>query len=132
MYCEDVDLNWRAQLAGDSCVFAPGAVVYHHLSATGGGDIASFYTGRNTLWVLVKNYPGTLLRRYWKAVVGAQLRIAWDALKAWRGAAARARLHGQLSGLIGLPRWLRKRRLVQSRCRVSPEAIELLLQQTSQ
>ena len=58
MYCEDVDLNWRAQLTGYRCVFAPRAVVYHHLSATGGGEIASFYTGRNTLWVLVKNYPG--------------------------------------------------------------------------
>ncbi len=26
MYCEDVDLNWRAQLAGYRCVFAPQAV----------------------------------------------------------------------------------------------------------
>ena len=26
MYCEDVDLNWRAQLAGYKCVFAPQAV----------------------------------------------------------------------------------------------------------
>ena len=36
-YCEDVDLNWRARLAGYGCVYAPLAVVYHHLSATGGG-----------------------------------------------------------------------------------------------
>jgi len=128
MYCEDVDLNWRAQLAGYSCVFAPGAAVYHHLSATGGGEVASFYTGRNTLWVLVKNYPGELLRRHWRAVVLAQFRITWDALKAWRGEAARARLRGQLAGLLGLPRWLRKRRGVQAGRRVSPEAIEYLLQ----
>jgi GT2 family glycosyltransferase len=127
MYCEDVDLNWRAQLAGYRCVFAPQAVVYHHLSATGGGETASFYTGRNTVWVLVKDYPGELLRRHWRAVVGAQLGIAWAALKAWRGRAARARLRGQLAALLGLPGWLRKRRQVQAGRRVSPEAIERLL-----
>jgi GT2 family glycosyltransferase len=127
MYCEDVDLNWRAQLAGYRCVFAPQAMVYHHLSATGGGEIASFYTGRNTVWVLVKNYPGELLRRHWRAVAGAQLDIAWAALKAWRGQAARARLRGQIAALFGLPGWLRKRREVQARRRVSPEAIERLL-----
>jgi GT2 family glycosyltransferase len=43
MYLEDVDLNWRAQLAGYRAVFAPKAVVYHHLSATGGGVIASHH-----------------------------------------------------------------------------------------
>lgn len=127
MYCEDVDLNWRAQLTGYRCVFAPRAVVYHHLSATGGGEIASFYTGRNTLWVLVKNYPGELLRRHWLTVVRAQLNIAQDAFKARHSVAARARLRGQLAGLLGLPRWLRKRRQVQARRKVSNQVIEQLL-----
>jgi GT2 family glycosyltransferase len=127
MYCEDVDLNWRAQLTGYRCVFAPRAVVYHHLSATGGGEIASFYTGRNTLWVLVKNYPGELLRRHWLTVVRAQLNIAQDAFKARHSVAARARLRGQLAGLLGLPRWLRKRRQVQARRKVSNQVIERLL-----
>ena len=57
MYCEDVDLNWRAQLAGWRCWYAPQAVVYHKLSATGGGPIASYYTGRNTLWVVARTIP---------------------------------------------------------------------------
>jgi GT2 family glycosyltransferase len=127
MYCEDVDINWRAQLAGYRCVFAPQAVVYHHLSATGAGEIASFYTGRNTLWVLVKNYPRELLRRHWRAIMRAQIRISHDALKAWRGEAARARLRGQLAGLLGLPRWLRKRHAIQARRKVSIEVIEELL-----
>ena len=126
MYCEDVDLNWRAQLAGYKCVFAPEAVVYHHLSATGGGEIASYYTGRNTLWVLAKSAPGVVWRRNFLRIAGAQLRIAADALRAWRGAAARARLRGQLAGLAGLPRWLAKRRRVQATRRV-PEAYLLSL-----
>lgn len=128
MYCEDVDLNWRAQLAGYRCVFAPEAVVYHHLSASGGGPIASFYTGRNTLLVLVKDLPGPLWRaNFWK-IARAQLGIAGDALRAWRGEAARARLRGQLAGLWLLPRWLGKRRAVQATRRVSVDYLASLLE----
>jgi len=127
MYCEDVDLNWRAQLAGWRCWYTPGAVVYHKLSATGGGPLASFYTGRNTLWVLVKNYPAALLRKYWPRVLRAQWRIAGDALRAWRGVAARARLRGQLAGLFGWPRMLKSRKRIQAARRVTDEYLESLL-----
>ena len=126
MYCEDVDLNWRAQLAGWRCWYTPGAVVYHKLSATGGGPIASYYTGRNTLWVIAKNYPGTLLRRHWQRVAAAQARVARDALGAWRGEAARARLRGQLAGLAGWRRLQRRRPTVR---RASDAYIESLLRQ---
>jgi GT2 family glycosyltransferase len=112
--CEDVDLAWRAQLAGWRCVYAPRAVVFHKLSATGGGTTASFYDGRNAIYLLIKDYPADLWQRYGGAVLRAQLRIAAQALRAWRGAAARARFRGQLAGLIsGLPRMLPKRWSVQ-------------------
>jgi GT2 family glycosyltransferase len=124
---EDVDLAWRAQLAGWKCVFAPKAVVYHKLAATGGGPTASFYDGRNMLWVIAKNYPGSLWKRHWREVLGAQLRITGEALRAWRGEAARARLRGQLAGLLGLPRLLRKRRAIQSSRRVSDEYLRQVL-----
>ncbi len=127
MYCEDVDLNWRAQLAGYKCVFAPNAVVYHHLSATGGGEIASYYTGRNTLFVLAKSLPGVVWRKHFFKIIAAQLKIAWQALRAWRGQAARARLRGQLAGLWQLPGWLRKRKQIQASKRVSDEYLESLL-----
>jgi GT2 family glycosyltransferase len=124
MYCEDVDLNWRAQLAGYRCIFVPQAVVYHKLSATGGGTIASYFTGRNTIWVLAKNYPEALWRRHWRKVVRAQWCIALAALRAWQGEAARARLRGQLAGLLGLPHWLKKRRLIRCLSRVPVDMIE--------
>jgi GT2 family glycosyltransferase len=127
MYLEDVDLNWRAQLAGYRAVFAPRAVVYHHLSATGGGKLASYYTGRNTIFILAKDLPGFIFRRYWRAIITAQLKIALEALRAWRGEAARARLRGQLAGLWGLPKWLAKRHLVNQKRRVSDSYIESLL-----
>ena len=126
-YCEDVDLGWRAQLAGYHCLYVPTAIIYHRLSATGGGKIASYYTGRNLVYVLAKNYPSSLLRKYWRRIVLAQLRITWEALKAWRGEAARARLRGQLSGLWILPRMLRKRRAIQESRVVSDEYLESIL-----
>ncbi len=129
MYCEDVDLNWRAQLAGYKCVFAPDAVVYHHLSATGGGEIASYYTGRNTLFVLAKSLPGVVWRKRFPKIIAAQLKIAWEALRAFRGQAARARLRGQLAALWQLPGWLRKRKQVQAGKRVSDEYLESLLEE---
>lgn len=127
MYCEDIDLNWRAQKAGWRCIYTPDAVVYHHLSATGGGPLSSYYVGRNTLWVLARHYPNELFGRYWRAIVKAQARIAWDAIRHWRGAAARARLRGMLAGLMTLPRILRERKRAPWPCRVSKAYIASIL-----
>ncbi|MGB9724533.1 MAG: glycosyltransferase family 2 protein, partial [Chloroflexia bacterium] len=123
MYLEDVDLAWRAQLRGYRCRFVPQAIVYHKVSATGGGALASYYVGRNTLLVLAKDMPGPLLRRHWGAIVRAQMRIATEALRHWRGAAARARLRGQLAGLLLLPAWWPARRRVQAGRTVSLEEL---------
>ncbi len=130
MYCEDVDLNWRAQLAGYRCVFAPDAVVYHKLSATGGGAIASYYTGRNTIFVLAKSVPSAVWRQHRAKIIKAQLRIAWDALRAWRGEAARARLRGQIAGVFGVWRWLKKRKHIQSTQKVPNNYLLSLLEKT--
>ncbi len=124
-YCEDVDLNWRARLAGYDCAYAPRAVVYHRLSATGGGPLASYYVGRNFIWVLAKNYPAELWRKYWRRILLAQWRISWEALASLRGAAARARLRGQAAGLFGLRGWLSRRGEVV--VRVSADDMERML-----
>jgi len=127
MYCEDVDLAWRAQLAGWRCIYAPDARIYHRLSATGGGVTASYYTGRNTLYVLAKDVPPTIRRKYARRIWAAQLRIARDALRAWRGEAARARLRGQLAGLRDWPRLARRHREVAQLRRVPDEYLESIL-----
>ncbi len=127
MYLEDVDLNWRAQIAGYRAVFAPQAVVYHHLSATGGGVLASYYTGRNTLLVLAKALPGSIFKQHWATIVKAQLKIAYQAMRAWRGEAARARLKGQIVGLLNLPKWLKKRPNLQQSNQVTDSYLESLL-----
>jgi GT2 family glycosyltransferase len=127
--CEDVDLAWRAQLAGWGAVYAPRAVVYHKLSASGGGVTASFHDGRNFLYLLAKDVPACVWRRYWPQIIAGQLRITAQALRAWHGAAARARLRGQIAGLLGLPRMLARRRVVQAGRVVSDEYLLGLLTQ---
>jgi GT2 family glycosyltransferase len=124
---EDMDLAWRAQLTGWRCLYTPEAIVYHHLSATGGGVTASYYDGRNLIFTLVKNYPAALWRKYGWLIVQAQWKLAWEALRAWRGAAARARLRGMGAGLGQMPRMWRKRRRIQQQRTVSIEALEAVL-----
>lgn len=109
MYCEDVDLNMRARLRGFRTLYVPRAVVYHWLSASGGGTLASYYCGRNFLLVWAKNMPFPLVRRYWLAVLRAQFGLVLHSLRHIREPAARARLGGQLAGLCALPLFLRKR-----------------------
>ncbi len=126
-YLEDVDLAWRGRLAGWRCRFAPEAVVYHHLGATGGGPIASYLVARNRVWLIARNYPSSLLWRHWRSVLGAQRRAAASALAAWRGAEARATLRGLAAGWLTWPRMLAARRTIQSRRRLTDAELERLL-----
>jgi GT2 family glycosyltransferase len=119
MYCEDVDLAFRAQLAGYRCVYAPRAVVYHRLSATGGGALASYYCGRNFIWLLARDLPAAAWRRHWPDILWTQLRLGLDALRHAREAAGRARLRGQIAGILSAPRLLAERRAFRARQRVS-------------
>ena len=127
MYMEDVDFSFRSRLLGWQTAFSPAARVYHKLGSTGGDELSSFYVGRNTIWTLAKNMPTSILLDHASQIAGAQLSIAFDALLNCRGSAARARLRGQIAGLLGLPRILRKRALVQSRKRLHDAEIDRLL-----
>ncbi len=126
--CEDVDLAWRANLAGWQVLYLPSAIVYHKLKASGSsGATSSYYDGRNFLYLIWKNYPSSLLRRYWPAILRAQMHISLDALRSWRGPAARARLRGQMAGVLGLLQMLPKRRIIQGQRTVDDEKLMALL-----
>ena len=62
---EDVDLSFRAQLAGYRCRYVPEALVYHRSCATIGRDspVSVYYGHRNLEWVYFKNMPDILLKR---------------------------------------------------------------------
>ena len=127
MYCEDVDLSWRAQLAGHRCRYVPTARVRHRRGATATSEIESFLVGRNRPLVAVMNVPGFVLRRRWWSMLQAQGEIAVDALRNFRGRAARATLNGQLAAVPQLSRALRKRRRRQRTRTVSEAYVWSLL-----
>jgi GT2 family glycosyltransferase len=127
MYLEDVDFGFRSRLAGWDAVLAPDAKVYHHLSATGGGTLASYFVGRNSIRVIAKNLPLGLFWRNLPSILAAQARVSADAVENIRGAAARARLRGQLAGLLSLPRLLPQRKTIQQRRVIEDAALERLL-----
>lgn len=59
-YMEDVDISYRARIHGFKCIFCPGAVVYHHGSATSGSRYNEFkirLAARNNVYVPYKNMP---------------------------------------------------------------------------
>jgi len=126
MYLEDVDLAFRAQLRGWDCYYQPLARVYHRGGATGGGVLESFYNGRNLIRLLAKDLPSSLVPRMLPDILRYQLRRAVEALQAGRGAAARATLRGQVSGLLGLPRHLAARPAIQRRRLISDESVYAL------
>ncbi|WP_028457126.1 glycosyltransferase family 2 protein [Chloroflexus sp. Y-396-1] len=125
MYCEDVDLNLRARRKGLRTIFVPTAVVYHRLSSSGGGALASYYCGRNFPLVWVKNMPSGLMRRYWPALIASQLRFALHSLRHIREPAARARLRGQLAGLRALPHFWSRRSLTAAETELIAKALDL-------
>jgi GT2 family glycosyltransferase len=63
IYMEDVDLAFRARLAGWQCMFIPSARVTHLMGGTTGinSDLSVFYGNRNLVWNAIKNFPARTL-----------------------------------------------------------------------
>ena len=118
-YYEDVDLAWRARLAGWEARYAPGAVVYHKYSGSVGhrSPWRQYQCERNRVWNLVQNYP-------WRHVVTG---IPWNATRllasrlrgpagdeeagGWNpGGSPRIHARARLDAYAGLASALQKRR----------------------
>lgn len=126
MYYEDVDLSFRAQLMGYEALFVPTAVVYH---LDGGSSQwlkspKTYFTARNSLMVIVKNFPAPLLIKSLPSLLLGFLRQMGGSLLK-RGEASA--LLGYLNALPWLPRGLKKRRSIQRRRRVDLKRLSALL-----
>jgi GT2 family glycosyltransferase len=64
-YYEDVDVSFRAQLAGWKAAYVPSAVVYHEIMATSSGmkGFTTYQTIKNLPWLMWKNVPWLLMPR---------------------------------------------------------------------
>lgn len=118
MYCEDVDLNLRARLRRLRTVYVPTARVRHRLSATGGGPLASYFVGRNTVYLIAKDLPLLVILRNLPRIVKAQVRVIFEGARHIGEPAARARLRGVAVGLLTWPRVLPARRRIMGSAKV--------------
>jgi hypothetical protein len=125
MYYEDVDLAFRAQLAGHKCVSVPSARVYH-IEGAGGASLPrprDYYFTRNALAVIARNFPRRLLLRHAHTLLWEMVKRAGSPMLKGDVSA----LSGYLAGLGRLGDALRKRHSIQRRMRVSVGYIEEML-----
>jgi GT2 family glycosyltransferase len=121
-YYEDVDLSFRAQLAGWKIAFVPESIVYHQISATSGRikGFAIYQTMKNLQLLFYKNVPrGLRYRIGWRFALAHTLILSravtrgqgWPALK------------GSLKGNYLIMKSIKKRRNIQRSRQVSDNYI---------
>ena len=125
-YVEDVDWGFRAQLAGWTCRYAPGAVAYHMGGATSGRvpNLSRYLFFRNTLALVVKNWPAAAFARHAHRLA---LFLAKTLVASIRGRWFRAFARGLRDALRQLPCTLRKRREVQAQRRVGLDYLDTVV-----
>ncbi|MEA2154113.1 MAG: hypothetical protein QOE11_253 [Solirubrobacteraceae bacterium] len=125
LYYEDVDLAFRAVLAGYHALLVPGARVVHRLGATTRSHArARFYVARNSVWCAVRCMPAAsprVLARRWASELRSNRprRLA------------PVELAGRVAALVHLSRALKERRRIQATRTASPGHVEVLLREPS-
>jgi len=114
LYYEDLDLAFRARLAGLRALLVPDALVEHDLGGSGDLDRTRFHVARNSIACNVMNAPDLHPRALLHG-----LRHDWAAAR--RDGYVRAHLRGRRAALARLPGSLRERRRRQA-ARVAPVA----------
>lgn len=125
---EDVDLSFRARLAGWSVVSVPDAVVHHQVSTSLGRvpDVHAYYLERNLEFVWLKNMPARLLCKYAAPLLLHRIFGVWEAWRRLRGRFG-IYLRAKWNVVTRLGRLLNERRRIQRRRKVSPDAVDRLL-----
>lgn len=125
-YYEDVDISFRAQLAGWKVWYEPKALVYHRVNATSAklGSFSRYHSTKNFFMLYVKNMPGWLFWKYLPLFVLQSIRLGISSLL--RGGIW-PYLQGATRALLNLPHALRERHRIQSTRKIPPSAIDNML-----
>jgi N-acetylglucosaminyl-diphospho-decaprenol L-rhamnosyltransferase len=125
MYLEDVDLAARAVVMGWHSYFVEGAVAYHLGSGEDREDrpLSLRLNARNDLLVLVKNLPWTVVARSLPGLAIAELARYRRYLREGEPGKVATILRGRVEGLLALPRFLRKRRMLAPHRRLGSAAV---------
>lgn len=128
-YFEDIDLSFRAQLAGFKCLYVPSAVVYHRGSATFDRDSVQMRClgDRNKCWLVLKNYPlKYLLIKAPQLILTSIKSFATDF---WEGMAF-TNIKANLIVIATLPKTFEKRGKIQKMRQVSDRYLDSIINNT--
>jgi GT2 family glycosyltransferase len=121
-YYEDVDISFRAQLAGWKVAYVPTSIAYHQIGATSGKikGFTTYQAMKNLPWLYWKNVPTKYLFS-----VGIRFSLAYFAFffSALQRVQAWSAFRGLFVSLIYLPKKIVQRHDIQSNRKVSPEYI---------
>jgi GT2 family glycosyltransferase len=121
LYMEEVDLSWRARLAGFHSIYVPSAVVYHDYRPRL-GPRKLYLLERNRYWMLLKTLRWRTLVRLLPVLLLAEL-VVWAYVLRHRPAASLAKIAAY--GAV-LWRWgdlMARRGEVQARRRVGDDVL---------
>jgi hypothetical protein len=112
LYFEDVDLAFRARLAGWKCLYTPHAKVIHLHGGTAGvgSDTAVFYGNRNILWYVLKDFPLKLLLTSLPWIIGRNIAVVPYYILKGKGIVI---LKAKLSALKGINSAFKKRKEIR-------------------
>ena len=127
LYDEDVDLSFRAQLAGWKCRYVPDAVAHHKGNATSErlSGLHVYYHTRNLEFVWMKNMPAGLMIRFLPDKLIQEL--AAFGYICLRHGGWKPFLRAKRDALRLLPSMLKKRRDLQRRRKVSNQYVKQML-----
>lgn len=126
MYFEDVDLSFRAQLAGYKVRYTPKAIAYHKLSASTNKvpGLAVYNTFKNLPMLFTKNVPFSLWGQIAPRFFLAYSLILGNAIAKGRGWPA---LKGFGKSIIYIPHAFRMRAIIQKVRKVSVKYIDSII-----
>jgi hypothetical protein len=121
-YYEDVDLRFRAQLAGWKIRYCPKAIAYHQIGATSSkiSGFTTYQTMKNLPWLMWKNVPATYLLK-----VLPRFKIAYFSFyaSAWRRHQGWSATKGVLLSVTLAPKKIWQRHQIQNTKKVSDSYI---------
>lgn len=121
-YFEDVDISFRARLAGWKVIYNPEAVAYHAVSATSSklGSFSRYHSIKNFYFLYLKNMPLSLMFRYFPSFLYQMCR-GFAAAILQRHLLVYFRALGVV--IVSLPGLLLERHRIQKKARVKANAI---------
>lgn len=109
---EDIDLNFRARIAGYKCIYVPKAIVYHKVNQTVGldSDFLLYHKRRNVEYTYFKNMPALLLIVTFPFHVLYELLTAVEAVYIGK---LKCFLKSKFDFIKNFPQTLKKRKYIQ-------------------